>query len=143
MNQKRQSVIVKHDVINQLRNNDMQLFYLSSSDDSADEDLISHTPNDADEEDAVNVEHESDEEEARKQTKLKRKRRKETKEERDWEFLTKQWFYEAAKQDCLSKTFKSQRACATYYGLSHASLNKYIRNDSCLERTGAALKVRY
>ena len=142
MNQ-RKSVIVKHDRINQIVTNDnMHQFYESASDESADEDLISHELND--EEVAVVVEPQNDEEEARKQTnKLKRKKRKETKQDRDDEFEFKQALYEAAKQDFLSKKFKSQRACASYYGLCHASLNNYIRNDSGHKRTGSALKVRY
>ena len=142
MNQ-RKSVIVKHDRINQIVTNSMHQFYESASDDSADEDLISHELNDDDEEVAVGVEPQNDEEEARKLNKLKRKRRKETKQDRDDEFEFKQALYEAAKQDFLSKKFKSQRACASYYGLCHASLNNYIRNDSGHKRTGSALKVRY
>ena len=140
MNQPRQSVIVKH-VSQDQRYDDLRQFYDSCTDsDGSFEDLISQDA----EFDVVQSddENENDGEMDQGSRNVKRKKWRETKVERDWEFLTKQWFYEAAKQDVLQKEFTSVRACAKYYGLNHGSLNKYIKTDTCFQQRGSTSKVR-
>ena len=136
MNQERESVIVKHVTQNQ-RDYDLQQFYDSSSDSDDVEDLISHDVEFV----VVQSDDESETENAKRSRNLKQKRWRETKVDREYEFETKQLLYEAAKQDLLENKFSSERACANFYGLSHASLNRHIKNGTSLKHRGAASKV--
>ena len=139
MNQLRQSVIVKHDNQNQ-RNDELEQFYDSRTDsDGSFEDLISQ---DAAEFVAEQSDDRDDEVEAKKRRNAKLRRWRATKVDRDYEFETKKWLYEAAKQDMLEKKFVSGRACAEYYLLNASSLNKYIKNGTSFQQRGAASKVR-
>ena len=138
MNQLRQSVIVKHDTQNQ-RYDELKQFYDSCTDsDGSFEDLISQ-----DAQFVVDQSDENDEAEAKRSRNAKLRRWRATKVDRDYEFETKQWLYEAAKQDMLEKKFASGRACAKYYLLNHSSLNKYIKNGTSFQQRGAASKVRF
>ena len=141
MNQGRRSVIVKH-VTKDQHNHDLREFHKSDSEsDDSFEDLITNDVECEVVPSGDDSDHQNDAHDARELKKLKRRRLKETKVDRDFEFETKQWFYEAAKQDVLEKKFTSVRACAKYYGLNHGSLNKYIKNDSSYERRGSATRV--
>ena len=141
MNQERESVIVKHVNQNQRNDNDndnLRQFYESCSDsDEYVEDLSTHDVEFV----VVQSDDESDSAKAKRSRNVKQKRWRETKVDREHEFETKQWLLEAAKQDVLENKFSSGRACANFYGLSHASLNRHIKNGTSLKHRGAVSKV--